>query len=129
MKFLSTLVGSLLLSALVLVSAVSAAPVESMESGPALTAMQTVDEFLAEKAVADQLAALGLTPAEVRTRVAALSESDLARLAADIETLRAGGTIQGGNPHPWGPIGCAFKSIGRFFADVYHMVFCWDRPL
>lgn len=105
-----------------------AAPIESVESGRAAAAIQTIDTFLQEQAVAQQLTALGVTPEQVRTRLAQLDDTQLAQLAAQIDTLRAGGTIQGGNPNRWGPLACIFRPLGRLLHDLYQLVFCWGPP-
>jgi len=108
-------------------SATFAAPVESVRSSRPAGHLQKVDAFFREQAVTDQLAALGLPPQEIHSRIAQLSETQLAAVAAEIDLLQAGGMIQGGNPHPGGPIGCILKPIGRFFYNVYNLIFCWGR--
>ncbi len=102
-----------------------AAPVDSVESTRASAEIQKIDAFLSEQAVAQQLAALGVTPEQVQARLARLSDAQLAAVAAQIDLLQAGGTIQGGNPHPWGVMECIFRPIGRFFHDLYQLIFCW----
>lgn len=105
-------------------SACFAAPVESTSSSRAV-ALQKVDAFFHEQAVAAQLATLGLSKAEINTRLAALSDAQLAALAAEVDLLQAGGMIQGGNPNPSGVLGCIFRPIGRFFYNLYQLIFCW----
>ena len=101
-----------------------AAPVESTESTRAV-ALQTVDAFLNEQMVATRLEALGMTRSEITARLAALSDAQLAALAAEVELLQAGGMIQGGNPNPSGVLGCIFRPVGRFFYNLYQLIFCW----
>ena len=126
MKILTTLVGSLVVALLVAASTGFAAPVESVERGPALTARQTVDQYLSQQVIVDHLATLGLTAAEASARVDRLSTTALEQLAAQIETVRAGGTIQGGNPHPFGPLACIFRPLANLFKSVYRL-FCWQH--
>jgi len=103
----------------------TAAPVESVESARATAAIQKIDSLLAEKAVARQLAALGINRRQVDARLAQLSEAQLEQLAAQAETIRAGGTVQCGNVNPLGPLGCMWQELRRFMCDLYHLVFCW----
>ncbi len=103
-----------------------AAPVESTESSR-VVALQKVDSFLSEQVVAAQMESLGMTKAEVTARLATLSDTELATLAGQIDLLQAGGTIQGGNPHPSGVLGCIFKPVGRFFYNLYQLIFCWGH--
>src|SRR5437867_82758 len=77
-----------------------AAPVDSVESTRASAAFQTVDAFLGEKLVAERLAALGVSPDQASVRLAKLSEAQLEQLAAQVDLIHAGGTIQGGDPNP-----------------------------
>jgi hypothetical protein len=97
-----------------------------VETGAALAARQTVDQYLGEQVIVDQLATLGLTAADARARVDQLSLTELEQLAAQIETVRAGGTIQGGHPHPFGPLACIFKPLTQLFRSIYHL-FCWQN--
>ncbi len=127
MKLLSTLVGSLTLAVLVVASAASAAPVESVESGRAATARQTVDEFLCEQVVVQQLTALGVSQEEACTRLASLSEPELEQLAADIQTVRAGGTIEGSSPHPFGIVGCIFRPFAELIHAIISTFVCWTK--
>jgi len=100
-----------------------AAPVESVES---TTAKQKVTAFLGEKAVVDQLTKLGITPAQAQARVAKLSDAQLESLAAQIDTLQAGGMIQSGHIHPIGPLACVFAQLHQTFMHIVHVIFCWD---
>lgn len=117
-----------LVVSLLAAAATFAAPIESVESSRAGAAVQTIDAFLQEQAVAQQLTALGVTAEQVRTRLARLNDTQLAQLAAQIDILRAGGDIQGGNPHPWGPLACIFRPLGRLLHDLYQLLFCWGTP-
>ena len=102
-----------------------AAPVESVDSASASAARQKVDAFLSEKVVTDQLAKLGVTPEQAQARLAQLSDGQLEALAAQIDTLQAGGTIERGYPHPLGSIGCIFRNIGVTIVHVFQVLFCW----
>ncbi len=102
-----------------------AAPVESVESSRASTARQKVDAFLAEKVVARQFAALGISQQQIHTRLARLSDSQLQQLAAQVDLLRAGGMIEGGGLHPAGPFSYMAQTLGTFFYNVYQLLFAW----
>ena len=108
-------------------AAAMAAPVESVESARASAALRKVETFLSEQAVAQQLTALGLSEEQVSTRLARLSDVQLEQLAAQVDLIKAGGTIQGGNPNPWGPLRCIFKPLGRFLYDVFQVFVCWGQ--
>lgn len=106
-----------------------AAPIDSVESAMAKPQLQKLDSFLAEQQVARQLTAIGLTPDEARARLARLDDTQLTALAAQADTLRAGGDIVQGHPYPLGPIGCVLKRIGDTIAHVIKVLFCWtDIP-
>jgi uncharacterized protein HemX len=113
-------------AALLGASAAMAAAVESVESARASAAFQKLDAFLSEKLVAEQLAQLGVSPAQARARLAELSEAQLQTLAAQVDTLQAGGTIQGGKPHPLGPLGCVLAQIRDTVRHVVRFLFCWN---
>jgi hypothetical protein len=108
-------------------TAVIAAPVESVESARASATLQKVESFLSEQAVARQLTALGLSQKQVSLRLTQLSDAQLEQLAAQVDLIKAGGQIQGGNPnHPWGgPLHCIIAPLSRFFYNVYQVFFCW----
>jgi hypothetical protein len=79
--------------------------------------------------VAEQLMALGLTPAQAQARLTQLEDAQLTALAAQVDSLRAGGDIEPGYPHPLGPVGCVLKKIGDTIANVFKLLFCWtDQP-
>ena len=115
-----------LVVSLIGVTTTIAAPVESIESARASAAFQKVDAFLSEKIVGEQMMKLGVTPAQAKVRLARLSDAQLAELAVQIDTLQAGGTVQGGNPNPLGPIGCVFHQIGQTIAHVIRFLFCFN---
>jgi hypothetical protein len=117
-----------LLAAVVLmgVTTTIAAPIESVESARATAAFQKVDAFLCEQAVTEQLAKLGLTTEQAHARLARLSDAQLEQLAAEIDTLQAGGTIQGGNPRTLGPIGCVLMQIRDTIVHVIKTLFCFN---
>ncbi len=60
-------------------------------SGPAAEELNRVVTALEQKAVATRLADLGLSQAEIRARLAALSDDELHRLASRVDQLEAGG--------------------------------------
>jgi Flp pilus assembly protein TadB len=103
----------------------SAAPVESVESARASVALQKVDAFLSEQIVAEQLQALGMTPEQARARLNQLSKAQLEQIAAQIDLVQAGGTIQGGNPRPLGPLGCVLRACSTVLYNLYQVIFCW----
>ena len=106
-------------------SSLRAAPVESVESACASTAFQKVDAFLSEKVVADRLAKLGLSQEQAHARLAKLSEAQLEQLATRVDLIHAGGTIQGPDQNPAGPITCWFKQLGTFIYNVFQLLFYW----
>jgi hypothetical protein len=108
-----------------LCSCTFAAPVESVESARASAALQKVDAFLNEKAVAKQLTALGISHEQASARLAQLSDAQLEQLAAQVDLIHAGGTIQNGEIKPLGPIGCIAKQLGDLFHDFFELLFCW----
>jgi hypothetical protein len=55
--------------------------------------LAVVRDALAREDVAKRLTALGVDPAEVEGRLAALSETELATLAANIDQAPAGGSV------------------------------------
>jgi hypothetical protein len=113
--------------ALIAISAsVLAAPIESVESARASVARQKIDAFLGEQMVVEQLTQLGVTPALAQARVAKLNDSQLEQLAAQIDLLHAGGTIQDGNPNPLGPLGCVIRCFRDTFRHLIQFLFCWD---
>ncbi len=116
----------LAVAALLGARAAMAAPVESVESARASAAFQKLDTFLSEKIVAEQLTRLGVSPEQARARLAQLSDAQLETLAAQVDTLQAGGTIQGGNPHPLGPLGCVLAQIRDTVKHIVRFLFCWN---
>lgn len=103
---------------------VQAAPVPSHPSHLTLS-RQHVEALMAEQAVAVRLQAVGLTRWQVEQRLATLSEDELVALAQQLERIHTGGTIQGGNPRPFGVLGCIFQPVGRFFYNLFQLIFCW----
>jgi hypothetical protein len=116
-------------------AAVWAAPVESVESSRASAAFQKLDAFLGEKVVADQLAALGITRTQVSARLAKLNDTQLEQLAAQVDLIKAGGTIQGSNPDTVGPVdlnpargfGAFLEQLRVMFREIFHQFFFWQR--
>ena len=104
-----------------------AAPCESVESAAASTAYQKVDAVLNEQIVASHLQAVGLTSQQAHARLSQLSEQQLGQLAAQVDMIQAGGTIQRGDANPLGPLGCMWSQLRTFFTNVYHLVFCWQQ--
>ncbi|MGD0016584.1 MAG: PA2779 family protein [Verrucomicrobiia bacterium] len=117
--------GIVVVAATGIITAAVAAPVESVESARATTALRKVETFLSERAVEQQLTLLGFSKEQASTRLAQLSDAQLEQLAAQVDLIKAGGQIQGGNPNPSGPLYCLFKPLSRFLYDVYQLFFCW----
>ena len=114
--------------ATIIVSASSAyaAPCESVASAGASTAYQKVDALLNEKIVAAQLQAVGLSSEQAQARLSQLSERQLGELAAQADLIQIGGTIQGGNTHPLGPLSYIGHQFCHFFENVYRFLFTWE---
>jgi hypothetical protein len=125
MKTIRVSILLLTVTLLATLSSVVAAPVESVESSRASVALQKVDAFLGEKAVADQLTALGLTREQASARLAQLSEAQLEELAAQVDLIKAGGTIQETSTGHMNPFACFFKQLGALFTNIIRMAFCW----
>jgi hypothetical protein len=117
-KLLITVALAILTSSLV----AQAAPVDSVASGRA-AALAKVDAFLGDKVVADQLTALGLSAEQARSRLAQLSDAQVEQLAAQVDLIQTGGSIQSSGD-PW-PLLCVFKTIGTLFGNVFRLLFCW----
>jgi hypothetical protein len=125
MKIARVLILPATVAALSISSSLRAAPVESVESACTSPAFQKVDAFLSEKVVADRLAKLGLSQEQAHTRLAQLGEAQLQQLAAQVDLIHAGGTIQGPDPNPIGPFACWFKQLGTFIYNVFQLLFYW----
>lgn len=111
------------------ISSARAALVESVKSAVAKPALQRIDAFLCEKSVIAQLIKLGVSPDQAHICLTELSDVQLVQLSAQVDKLMTGGDIQSGNPHPLGPVGCFFKSIGDTIAHIFKVLFCWtDVP-
>ena len=106
-------------------SSVWAAPVESVESSRASTARRKVDAFVSEKVVVERLTALGVSRQQVDARLARLSEPQLQQLAAQVDLIRAGGTMQSGDLNRVGPLGYFTKQLGVFLYNLYQLLFRW----
>ena len=119
--------GIVVVAAAGITTAAMAAPIESVESARASVALCKVETFLSEQAVAQQLTALGLSKEQVSMRLAQLSDAQLEQLAAQVDLIKAGGQIQGGNPNPWGPLQCIFNPLSRLCYNVYQVFFCWGK--
>jgi len=111
---------------LICAPAVLAAPCASVESACASTAYQKVDALLGQKIVADRLQAIGVSEAQARARVSQLNEQQLQQLAAQADMIQKGGTIQGGNVDPLGPLNYMWRQVCAFCCNVYHFLFTWD---
>jgi hypothetical protein len=127
MKMTRLIVGLVAVSAVAVSANLLAAPVESMESAQVSAAYQKVDAFLGEQAVVVQLTALGVSRQQVTARLSQLSETQMAQLAAQVDLIKAGGDIQGGNPNPLGPIGCALKQLSVLLKNFFRAAFCWHE--
>ena len=119
-------IGKLLITLSLIVLAASfvaqAAPVDSVASSRA-AALAKVDAFLGDKVVADQLTALGLSADQAHARLAHLSDAQVEQLAAQVDLIQAGGSIQSSGDN-W-PAWCVFKTIGTFFGNIFKLLFCW----
>ncbi len=106
---------------------VLAAPVESVESSRAAAAIEKIDAFLGEDAVAKQLTALGLTHEEATARLCKLSDAQLEDLAAQVDEIKAGGTIQRA-VSDCNPVVSVCRQIGIMLHNLYCVFFCWEKP-
>jgi hypothetical protein len=112
--------------ALVAISAsVLAAPVESVESARATAAWQKVQAFLGEKAVVAQMTKLGVSPAQAQARVARLNDAQVEQLAAQIDLLKSGGTIERGYCNRLGPLSCIWRQCCETVTHIMKFLFCW----
>jgi len=107
--------------------ATMAAPIESVESARTSAALGKVETFLSEQEVAQQLTALGLSKEQVSMRLVQLSDTQMEQLAAQVDLIKAGGQIQGGEPEKWGPLHCVLEPLGRLFYNVYQVFVGWGR--
>ena len=64
---------------------------QAVEAGTRVQDLATVNAALAREDVRAQFAALGVEPAQIETRVAALTDSELRTLAGQMAELPAGG--------------------------------------
>lgn len=121
-RFLSL---GLLVAIIMAASSALAAPVESVESARASLALQKLDAFLSEQVVTDQLTALGLTKEQVSARLSQCSQAQLEEMAAQIDLLQAGGTVESGQDPISHTIKCIFQPLGRLLYNIYQVLFCW----
>ena len=80
-----------LVAALLIVSLVTPLPAQAAMIATDAAARRNIIELLDRADVQSQLQAYGVTAAEVKARVAALTDEEAAGLAARIESLPAGG--------------------------------------
>ena len=120
------MVSIVLLLAVLGIGSSMAAPVESVDSARASAAHQKVDGFLNDAVVADQLHRLGVSPEQAHARLAQLDDAQVEQLAAQIDLLQAGGSIQCGHARPLGPLGCVIRSIHHTIHHIIAFLFCWD---
>jgi hypothetical protein len=120
-------IAHLIITAAILTISVSvlAAPVESVESARATAAWQTVNAFFGEKVVIDQMAKLGVTPAQAQARVTRLSDAQIEQLAAQIDLLKSGGTIEHSDVNRLGPLRCIWRQCVATFNHIMRFLFCW----
>ena len=64
---------------------------QAVESGNRAQDLATVNASLAREDVRQQFVALGVEPAQVEARIAALTDAELGRLAAQMSDMPAGG--------------------------------------
>ena len=112
----------------IIVSATSAyaAPCESVASAGASTAYQKVDALLGEKIVTTHLQKIGLSHEQAQARLSQLDDQQLSELAAQVDMIHVGGTIQKGDVHPGGPFWYIGHQFCRFFDNVYRLLFSWE---
>ncbi len=128
MKTVHRLVVAILV-AILSISSARAALMESVESAVAKPSSQRVDAFLCEKSVVTQLIKLGVSPDLARVRLVELGDLQLVQLATQVDRLKAGGDIQTGHPHPYGPFECFLTGIRNTFMHLIKVLFCWtDVP-
>ena len=133
MKITQFLLAAALVAVLGVSASVLAAPVDSVESSRASAAKQKLDAFLGEKLVVDQMQALGITRAQVTARLAKLSDTQVEQLAAQVDLLKAGGTIEKSFPNPVGPVETCparpasnlFEQLRVFFKHLFAVFFFW----
>jgi hypothetical protein len=106
-------------------STLQAAPVESVDSAVASPARQKVVSYLNEKAVVAQLNKLGVSADQIQSRLATLNDAQLAQMASQVDKIHSAGDIQGGDPHPLGPLECILKDISCTVKHVIKLLFCW----
>jgi hypothetical protein len=123
MKLTKAICITAVLAAITLTPAM-AAPVESVESGRTV-ALAKVQGFLCEKVVADHMKSLGLTQEQVGARLALLSDAQIEQLAAQVDTIRAGGTVES-DPTRLGVVDSFFRQLGAFFYNIFN-TFCFWR--
>lgn len=64
---------------------------QAVESGNRALDLATVNAALAREDVRQQFAALGVAPAQVESRIAALTDAELSKLAGQMSDMPAGG--------------------------------------
>lgn len=64
---------------------------QAVESGSRAQDLATVNAALAREDVRQQFAALGVAPAQVESRIAALTDAELSKLAGQMSDMPAGG--------------------------------------
>jgi len=64
---------------------------QAVESGSRAQDLATVSAALAREDVRQQFAALGVAPAQVESRIAALTDAELSKLAGQMSDMPAGG--------------------------------------
>lgn len=101
MKFLSRLLLCFIISFTLIelpITKAHAGMISTTEAIAEMTRTQgenTVNAFLSRSDVKDQLVKLGVSPEEAQKRIASLSESEVKKLATDIEKAQIGGDVGG----------------------------------
>lgn len=101
MKFLARMLLCLMISFTLVELPITKAHAGMISTSEALVEMSraqgesTVNQFLARTDVKDQLVKLGVSPEEAQKRIASLSESEVKKLATDIQKAQIGGDIGG----------------------------------
>lgn len=90
----TALIMTVVMAMVAMVPRVDAAFIHSFESTDNLLSskdMETVRQFLEEKAVKNRLEMLGYSPEEIQTRLSSLSHEEIHQLANNINMLTTGG--------------------------------------
>jgi hypothetical protein len=107
-------------------SAAVAAPIPSTE----ISRTAPPQPASAEQWVAERLATLGMSQTQIQTVMNRLDAKQVEELAAQLDLVAAGGTIQGERVKimPVEHILCLFQQLGIFVKNFFGFIFCWKEP-